>query len=403
MLLAAVSLRKIAGYALALLLVSLFVFHLIPFDHASTPVVKQRDESALLSSWPGAAEQGPEVDAAAAILLENTTGTVLYEKNARQRRPMASTTKIMTALLAIEQGHLDDMVTISTRAAATRGSSAKLKAGDRLRLEDLLYALLLRSGNDAAVAVAEHLARSVPDFAKVMTLRARELGAEDTFFQNPHGIDAPGQYSTAYDLALIARTAMLYPTFARIVSTREYTVTLGEDAEQLWRNTNRLLWMFDGVQGIKTGTTDGAGRCLVAAAARGNRQLISVVLGSKDRYDDTEKLLNYGFNRFDVLIPVRGDETVVRAPVPNGLFKHVDVVAARELAVVVRNEDTASARTRIVLENLKAPLRARQRVGELQLLLDSKVIGRVALETRRTVPRHTWFNVIWHQLSQLWL
>ena len=278
---------------------------------------------------------------------------------------MASTTKIMTALVAIEEGRLEDRVRIGPQAIRIYGSRAGLRAGQELRLEDLLHGLLLSSGNDAALAVAEHVAGSVEAFVERMNARARELGLLHTRFVNPHGLDAPGHYSTAYDLAQLARVALLHPTFARIVARKEYPIPpLGT-----WHNTNRLLWSFEGIEGVKTGTTGRAGDCLVAAASRSGMRLISVVLGSDNRWADTARLLEYGFRHYRVLTLARYGQVLAEVHLPL-TRRPLAVVAADDVPVVLHHDEVPALQTRLVLAPPRPGWRAGDPVGWLQVHTD---------------------------------
>lgn len=234
----------------------------------------------------------PPMQAVAAILVDVRSGEVLVAQNEHQRLPPASTTKIMTALLALERGNIDDVVTVGNEVYV-EGARAGLVPGEALTLRDLLYALLLPSGNDAAMAIAQHIAGSEDDFVALMNSRAQELGLADTHFANPHGLDAPDHYSSAYDLQRLALAALANPAFARIVATREITV-----GTHHWVNRNGLLGNYFGADGVKTGTTEGAGECLVASATRDGSQALAVVLGSTDRYADARTLLDYYYAHY---------------------------------------------------------------------------------------------------------
>lgn len=336
------------------------------------------------------ASKGPPVSASAAILMEASTGTVLYAKNEHQRRAPASTTKIITALLAIESGVLTDRVQVSRRAASMEGSSADLAAGEHYTLEELLYALMLPSGNDAAVAIAEHMDATVQAFARRMNRRARELGAYNSHFVNPHGLDDPNHYSTAYDLALFARTALQFPLFARIVGTRAYSAL---SRQRTWHNTNRLLWSFDGATGVKTGTTGRAGYCLVAAAARDGTTLISVVLDSADRWADSARLLEYGFSAFARVELARRDDEVARLPVPGGSPPELRVVAAERLATVVPVRQVKDVRGRVELARLSPPIQAGARVGRLVAYVGQEEVDSVPLVAAHAVAHRPWWRL----------
>ncbi|MBI3779723.1 MAG: D-alanyl-D-alanine carboxypeptidase [candidate division NC10 bacterium] len=246
---------------------------------------------------------GPEeLSAASALLMDGDTGAILFARNHRERRPPASTTKIMTALLILEEGRLDDKVVITERATGVGGTGLGLKRGQRIRLRDLLWAILLRSANDAALAAAEHVGGTEERFVARMNSKAISLGMEGTHFTNPHGLDHPEHYSTAYDLALLARQAQRNPTFARMVQTREVRLEIetGRNGRgvkrRLLRTHNRLLGQFFGADGVKTGYTERAGRCLVASATRGEHQLIAVLLNDSYRWTEAAVLLEYGFD-----------------------------------------------------------------------------------------------------------
>ncbi|NLC50812.1 MAG: D-alanyl-D-alanine carboxypeptidase, partial [Firmicutes bacterium] len=246
------------------------------------------------------AEEGQlELTAEAAVLMDRDSRRVLYAQNPHQKRPMASTTKIMTAVTALEAGDLDDVVIVSERAAAIGGSSIWLSAGEEKTLEELLYGLMLRSGNDAAVAIAEHIAGSIEAFAVMMTKKAREIGALNSSFKNPHGLHDEKHYITAYDLSLIASYALRNPKFREIIATRDIAISWpGAEWDRLLHNQNRLLDLYPGGDGVKTGWTTPAGRCFVGSATRDGWQLVATVLNAPDMYNDAIMLLDYGFNNF---------------------------------------------------------------------------------------------------------
>ncbi len=245
------------------------------------------------------APAAPPVLARAAFLYDVTDRRVLYAYNATAQLPMASTTKIMTAWLALRHGHLDDWVTVSEAAATIGESSMYLQQGERLRLRDLLYGLLLPSGNDAAIAIAEHVGGSQQHFVAMMNREARRLGMVDTHFVNPHGLDAPGHGASARDLAVLAQAAMSSPIFRQIVITTYYTVpATAHNHEHDMVNINQPLWWYPGIIGVKPGTTGAAGRCAVEWAVRGKRTLLLVLLGDVNLVTDVRDLLNWGFADF---------------------------------------------------------------------------------------------------------
>ncbi len=244
----------------------------------------------------------PDVNSRACVVIDRKTNSVLFGKNENSKKKMASTTKIMTATIIIEKCNLTDTIEISKKAAGTGGSRLGLKTGDKITVLDLLYGLMLRSGNDAAVALAEYAGGDINGFAELMNAKALELGLTNTHFETPHGLDSNEHYTTAYELALLSNYALNNPTFAKIVGTKNYTITINGSPKDL-SNTNELLGNMEGVYGIKTGFTNGANRCLVTACKKNNMDIICVVLGAdtkKFRTIDSIKLINYVFNNFVV-------------------------------------------------------------------------------------------------------
>ena len=307
-----------------------------------------------------------EVSASAAILMDMDSGRVLYERRADERMLIASTTKIMTALVAIRDGNLGDTVKVSREAAYTEGSSMYLKEGEELTLETLLYGLLLCSGNDAAVAVAEHVGGSVRGFVERMNDTALSLGMENSSFANPNGLDDEAHYSTARDMALLARAAMENETLVRIASTR--TVTIGG---RTMTNHNKLLNLVDGCLGLKTGYTRAAGRTLVSCAERRGQRLIAVTLQDGNDWADHQSLFEYGFSAYPAKRMAQlGHELDRREGVP--------LIAADSFAWPLAQGETLE--TAVVLDRpLKAPLRAGTRVGEAVFSLNGREVGRVGL------------------------
>lgn len=241
----------------------------------------------------------PEVSARAAICVDAESFGVIYEKNADEKLPMASTTKIITAITAIENGDLDSTVTVSEHASLTEGSSVYLEKGERLTLRELLYALMLESGNDAAVAIAEHISGSEEEFAGLMNETCRKAGADNTSCVTVNGLDAQNHYTTARDLALLTRYAMRSDFFRELASTKKQKIPWqGKDWDRTLENHNKLLDTYPGANGVKTGYTKKAGRCLVSCATRGDASTIVVTLNDPDDWNDHEKLLDYSFECF---------------------------------------------------------------------------------------------------------
>lgn len=243
----------------------------------------------------------PEVNSRSCVVLDRLSKNVLYGKNEKNKVKMASTTKIMTAIIVLENSSLDATVEASKKAAGTGGSRLGLKTGDKITIRDLMYGLMLCSGNDAAVCLAENIGGSIEGFAELMNSKAQELGLSNTHFESPHGLDSDGHYTTAYELALLSDYALKNSTFLNIVGTKNYTVTINGSPKNL-SNTNELLGNLNGVYGIKTGFTNGANRCLVTACKRGDMDIICVVLGADTknfRTRDSIKLIEYSFKTFE--------------------------------------------------------------------------------------------------------
>lgn len=347
----------------------------------------------------------PKISAEAAILLDAKTGQLLYEKNSHRRNAPASTTKVLTAIIAIESGHLDEEVQVSMRAASTPGSSMHLIAGQRISLRELVTGLLLRSGNDAAVAIAEYLAGSVENFVSLMNHKAVLLEATDSHFANPHGLTAPAHYSTAFDLAWITRYALQNPIFATIVNTRETNIDWldrrGKEHDQTLRNTNKLLWLLDEVDGVKTGTTNQAGPCLISSATRGNQQLIAVVLHDHSRWNDSMELLLYGFSNFKLYEYANKDDVLASIPVEKGLSSMVDAIVSEPGSLVVNSTDFKNITVSVNLpEKIKAPVYQGQKIGEIIFTVKQQPIKTVPIIAGQSIDEYTRTRIFLRQLLQ---
>ena len=338
--------------------------------------------AALLLSFPAAA-QADSVPAEAAYLMEANSGRVLFGQNAYARLPMASTTKIMTALLAIESGRLSETVTVPREAAGTEGSSMYLKEGETVSLLDLVYGLMLTSGNDAAVAIACALDGSVPGFAARMNARAAELGLSDTHFTNPNGLHDPDHYTCARDLCVLAAAAMRNETFAAVARTAYHT-TEGPTVRRL-KNKNRLLWEYEGGVGVKTGYTKAAGKCLAFAAERGGMLLVGTVLNCPTMWDAAKSMLDRGFAAYRSKLFL-SETAVFSVSLANGEKKTLSAAPIRSILYPTEIDGGETFTVRAALaSDLEAPVYAGTAVGTATLYRNGEPVLTVPITARETV------------------
>lgn len=356
-----------------------------------------------LVSGQAKAEDGAEsieTGAKASVLIESNTGTVLLKENENQAMPMASTTKVMTALMAMEYGKLDEMVTVSRNAFGVPGTSIYLSQGEKISLRHLVYGLMLASGNDAAVAIAEHIDGSVSAFCKHMTQRARELGCEKTVFVNPNGLPAQGHQTTAYELALIAREAMNYPEFRAIVSTERASIPWeGRSYDRILNNKNRLLREYEGAIGIKTGYTKAAGRCLVFGARRDGLEVIGVVLNCGDWFEEAKRIMDKGFATYEAFTAFGEGEMVRALPVSGGQQDTVAIYAQGGLLAPVHKGRKADLELDLP-DSLPAGMACGTIVGEARLLLGNQIIAKAPLVVGEMVARQDYGFVLDRMLRQ---
>lgn len=341
----------------------------------------------------------PTLNSRAAIILDRETETVLYEKNAYSKRAMASTTKIMTAIITIESGKLNDTVEVSKKAASIGGSVLGLKTGDKLSLNDLLYGLMLRSGNDAAVQIAEYLGGSVEGFASMMNEKAKELNLVNTHFVTPHGLDNPEHYTTAYELALLTNYAMNNKTFSKIVNTKQCSININGIPKSI-NNTNELLGVLNGVNGVKTGFTNNAGRCLVTSITRNDFSVICVVLGAdtkKFRTKDSISLIEYTYKNFerynleDVIyknFENWKNEHIVNVEKGKEDFLEIKLSDIKYDVYPIKKEKVKDLKIEInCIDKIKAPVKQDEKIGELIVSIDNDEIERVDILCNRNVER----------------
>lgn len=354
--------------------------------------------------WRPGTAQAQEVDssAASAIVIDAQHGTVLLSHQAEVERPMASTTKVMTALLALEECDLTELVTAGHNAFGVPGTSIYLSEGETLTMEDMLYGLMLASGNDAAVAIAEHIDGSVAAFCERMTARARELGCEHTVFLTPHGLPQDGHYTTAHDLALIAREAMKNETFRQIVSTTRATIPWeGREYDRILNNKNKLLTTYPGATGIKTGYTRAAGRCLVSSAQRDGMELICVVLNCADWFDESARLLDAAFAEYGWFTMLEAGETVREMQVEVSDGAMLPIVAQGELGGVASKDSLPSLELELP-ERLEAPIDRGEPLGTARMVVQGETVAQVPLVAGEAVERDDFPHRIRHYFS-LWI
>lgn len=311
----------------------------------------------------------------AAILMEQDTKRVLYGKNHRNKVKIASTTKILTAIVAIENNGLDETVTISKKAAGTGGSTVGLKAGSEVSLKSLMYGMLLKSGNDCAVAIAEHVGGNLEKFVDMMNKKAYEIGAKDTHCTNPHGLDTEDNYSTAYDLALITCYAKTNETLSKILGIESTTMTFGK-AQKYLANTNRLLFTYEYCDGGKTGFTNGANRCLVATAKKEDLKVVAVVLGAVTtdiRFSEAKELLKYGIENYKMTDVSNSINWYIDIPVYKGnIYSYVKKFNFNQMIPLKEGELEQIYISQSIVPSLHAPVSRGTYLGKLELYIENE-------------------------------
>lgn len=344
---------------------------------------------------------GVDISAKSACLITADTHEVVYEKYSDMKLPMASTTKMMTALVAAESDKWDEVATVSLNAQNQIGSKIYLKENDRMSLSNLVSGMLLNSGNDAAVAVAEHVSGDVAAFAQRMNVYANKIGASNTSFDNPSGLDDDNHYSTAYDLALIASEVIKSEKLLPIIKSKELKITNMDGEVTYLRNHNKLLWSYEGMLGVKTGYTKKAGRCLVTAAERDGVTLIAVTLSAPDDWDDHKKLLDYGFEVCKSNLIIKKGEKLDKIVIDKNTVNLVskepvilcDVVGKKEKREVVVKR----------LSEAKGPINAGDKLGYAEVIQNGNVAAKVDLVADRDVTEEekAFFSKIKDWLSNL--
>ena len=356
----------------------------------------------LCAFMPSARASEPfTVAAKGAVLIDGASGRVLFGQNENAQYPMASTTKVMTTLLALENAALDEPVTAGKNAHGVTGTSLYLSEGETLSMEHMLYGLMLRSGNDAAVAVAEHIAGSVPAFADMMNKRAEELGI-DAHFVNPHGLDADGHHISALGLALLFREAMKNAEFRTITGTKRKVIPwVGNDYSRVLENKNKLLTTYEGATGGKTGYTGKAGRCLVFSAERDGMELIGALLNCPTWFDTATQLLDYGFENFRAERAFETGQQVAMLRVRGGMQGSVGVLAGATLEAAVPVGGLSAAQLDLP-ESAKAPVNKGQLLGTAALVSSAREYARCPLVAASDVEARSFTSAL-RRLLRRWV
>ncbi len=366
-------------------LIYLVILAVTPALAGSPPAEPPRAELPPAGFTPA----GPQTAGWAAALIDSKSGQIVYAQNENLPLQPASTVKILTAVIALEHGRLTDLVTAGRTPSLAEPSMIGLKEGETISLENLLYALLVKSANDAAVAIAEHISGSVPEFAGLMNRRARELGATNSNFTNPHGLPDPENYSTAHDLAVIAKYAMENAEFRRFVATKYKIIPRPDDSAVKWlQNHNKLLYRYDGANGIKTGYTKQAGQCLVASARRDGQEFIAVVLGSEgcSVWTEAQNLLDYGFANFTTFAQKKAGVPVRTVSVKKGA-REVTLVTGKDFYYTLPRGKTGTVSEQVeITGGITAPVKKGQVLGRVRFVLAGDQLGTVNLVAQNDVP-----------------
>ena len=358
--------------------------------------------AATKTNWP----KGPSIYGQTGVLIEASTGTVLYDKKCNKKMYPASITKIMTALLTIENCKMDEMVTFSDATIHSiqyGDANMGCSVGEKMTVKDCLYALMLQSANEVATALGEHIAGSTKNFAEMMNKRAKEAGALNTHFANANGLHDPNHYVTAYDMAMITRAASKYSVFNDIVNTTTYTIKHNNkrktDATAIQRH--KMVWptsgyYYDGIIGGKTGFTDQSGTTLVTYAKRNGMTLIAVVLHSNGTnvYKDTKELLDYGFNTFSFKQFGKKGDVVKNISIDKGVPSNVDAILETDAGTLIeKGKDKNIEQTLTFEENISAPISKGQKLGEITFTLDGKILSSINIVAQNNVEKTNLFSM----------
>ena len=342
-----------------------------------------------------------KLDSRIALIYDRASGRILYDKNGNKQTPMASTTKIMTAIVVLENANLKDIVTIDSKSAGTGGSRLGLKKNDKITVNDLLYGLMLRSGNDAAVALANYVGGSIEGFAEMMNKKAKEMGLKNSHFIVPHGLDNEGHYTTAYELAKMADYGLKIDKFKEIVSTKSTTININGYPRKI-NNTNQLLGSISGVYGVKTGFTNGAGRCLVSECKKDELDIITVIIGAdttKQRTSDTIKLIQYANKNFEIINvkeiiekkfkqwqDMNEGRICVNKGIKNRVKVYLDNITYEKMAVKKEYRDKFDIEVNCLFD-LEAPVQEKQIIGNVKVKLKGEVIELLNIYNKEAIRK----------------
>lgn len=362
-------------------------------------------------------QKEPVLNARAAVIYDRKTKEIIWGKNENEKKAMASTTKIMTAIVVLEKGNLSDVVTISKKAANTGGSRLKINTNDKISVLDLLYGLMLRSGNDAAVALAEYVGGSIEGFAKLMNKKAIEIGLKNTHFVTPHGLDNIEHYTTAYELAVLTDYAMQNEKFSKIVNTKNTTISINGVARNIY-NTNELLGTLNGVNGVKTGFTNNAGRCLVTSCTRNGNQIITVVLGcdaKKYRTSDSIKLIEYAFKNytrvnieekvkieFEKWKQINGKRIYISKGEKSDVNLELKEITKKEIPVKIGEENNIQVEINAIYE-YEAPLEKQSKIGNILIKKDEEIIESVDIVCLERIEKKNTLTYLKELIAAIFL
>ena len=394
----------IAKDKIKITILTLFIFIMI-FSYVSTSVVANRIKQVnAQESFPLDLVEQTSTYANGMCVIEAESGRVLYQKNSKDKFAMASTTKIMTALVALKNcKNLDEKFIVHDESIGIEGTSLYLRKGEEKTLRELLYGLMLPSGNDAAIAIAYRIAGSEEKFVNMMNEEAKLLNLKNTSFSNPHGLDAEGHYTSAYDLAKITAEAMKNETFCEIVKTKNIRISGNKEvAAKELKNKNKLWWNLEGCEGVKTGFTDNAKRCFVCSAERGGMRLICVVLNCGPMFEEAERLINMGFENFKKYTLLKSYQPNNKIPVVEGEKSSVDTYTVNNFTVPLTIDEYKNIEYDIELpKEIKAPIEKEQELGELRIKLNDTVLFKEKIYSMDKVESTKFFDKV-EKITNYW-